>query len=81
MLTALTSGGELVGRDFDGSAGQRWFLQASDTADSVNEVVLRGSPAPDSRLGAVGRHPVTTARRRQARRSARIRASSTAAAR
>ncbi|WP_336213279.1 endonuclease/exonuclease/phosphatase family protein [Nonomuraea sp. LPB2021202275-12-8] len=51
VLTALTSGGELVGRDFDGTAAQRWFLQPSSTAGNVNEVVLRGSLDPALAIG------------------------------
>ncbi|MET9341792.1 RICIN domain-containing protein [Nonomuraea sp. NPDC003804] len=46
VLTVLTSGGALAGRDFDGSTGQRWFLQAAGTAEQMNEVLLFGSANP-----------------------------------
>ncbi|MEV8631282.1 RICIN domain-containing protein [Streptosporangium sp. NPDC051023] len=52
VLTAPAGGGELAARDFDGSAAQHWFLQASGTAGAVNEVLLRGSIDPTLALEA-----------------------------
>ncbi|MEU1393111.1 MULTISPECIES: endonuclease/exonuclease/phosphatase family protein [unclassified Nonomuraea] len=52
LLTAPAGGGELVARDFDGSAHQRWFLQQTGTAGDVNEVLLRGSVDPTLALEA-----------------------------
>ncbi|MFF4763099.1 RICIN domain-containing protein [Streptomyces sp. NPDC001292] len=44
LLTAVNSGDPLAGRDFDGSAAQRWFLQAPHLAANVEEIALRETP-------------------------------------
>ncbi|WP_134119534.1 endonuclease/exonuclease/phosphatase family protein [Kribbella kalugense] len=47
LLTALDSGGIVAGRDFDGSAAQRWFLQDPARAATVDEITLNNqSPTP-----------------------------------
>ncbi|MEV7801370.1 endonuclease/exonuclease/phosphatase family protein [Microbispora sp. NPDC088329] len=47
LLTAVSSGGALAGRDDDGSAAQRWFLQNPADAASVDEIALReATPVP-----------------------------------
>ncbi|MER5631788.1 RICIN domain-containing protein [Streptomyces nitrosporeus] len=45
MLTTVGDGAALAGRDADGSASQRWFLQEPADATSVNEIAL-DEPAP-----------------------------------
>ncbi|NEA49489.1 RICIN domain-containing protein [Streptomyces sp. SID10815] len=47
FLTATGSGGAVAGRDFDGSAAQRWFLQEPGQVLSTSEVVLQqDTPEP-----------------------------------
>ncbi|MDX3074828.1 endonuclease/exonuclease/phosphatase family protein [Streptomyces sp. MI02-7b] len=41
FLTAVNRGQALAGRDFDGSAGQRWFLETPAQATDVNEIALQ----------------------------------------
>lgn len=45
LLTAVNRGAALAGRDFDGSAAQRWFLQDPAVAANVDEIAL-DEPAP-----------------------------------
>ncbi|MER6411716.1 RICIN domain-containing protein [Streptomyces humidus] len=50
-LTDVGGGQTLVARDYDGSAGQRWFLQSPQEALRVDEVALRSSTADSLVLG------------------------------
>ncbi|WP_329190789.1 endonuclease/exonuclease/phosphatase family protein [Actinacidiphila glaucinigra] len=50
-LTDLGGGQTLVGRDYDGSAGQRWFLETPADALGVNEVALRSPDAGSLVMG------------------------------
>lgn len=43
LLTAVNSGDALVGRDFDDSPAQRWFLEAPERAGEVFKIALEDS--------------------------------------
>jgi Ricin-type beta-trefoil lectin domain-like len=51
LLTSLSDGGQLVARDDDGSAGQRWFFETDDQLQDVR-ALAHIPPGPDGDLMA-----------------------------
>ncbi|MFJ8431268.1 RICIN domain-containing protein [Kitasatospora sp. NPDC094019] len=58
FLTDLGRGQNLAGRDYDGSAAQRWFLQAPSQVANLDEIISTDGGTQSSALSVDDRDPV-----------------------